>query len=555
MERRNDIDWLRVGATYLLFVFHVGMVFSPAPFYHVRNVDVSFVVLVVCGFISLWHMPLFFLLAGWSAVASLRLRGGTGFVRERLLRLGLPLVAGCVLLAPMVKYLELRSGLDLNYAGLWVAERWQESFKLVIPGGLPLAPPFDEGFLEFLPSFFTRLERFSWGHLWFVAYLLTFTLLYRPILGWLVARRWSATRPATWWVYAPLVPLVLVQVTLRPYWPGIQNLFDDWANVAYYSTYFLVGTLLAAAPSFEALVQREWKRALGVAGLAASGLLVALLTGFQSESVLLAGSAIAGWCFVVAALGLAHRFLSFRSARLDYLSESAFPVYLLHQSAIVILGYGVVALPLGIAAKLVLLFVLSVAATLLVYHVLVRPFALPRLLTGMKPKACPLRSRPALRPRVAALLLAVGMLGVSPVSASTPEGLWYAEGGAAKVRVARCGTAFCGRVEWLRSPFDEHGCELQDFRNPDVRLRARPVAGLEILRGLERSPEQPDAWVGGTIYDPGSGSTYSCRVAVEGDLLRLRGYLGVPLLGRTTTWVRVGAETRTCRATATPSAP
>ncbi len=69
--RRPDIDWLRVLATYLLFAFHVGKVFDPAPFYHVRNADLSFAMLVFCGFVSLWHMPLFFLLAGWSAAASL----------------------------------------------------------------------------------------------------------------------------------------------------------------------------------------------------------------------------------------------------------------------------------------------------------------------------------------------------------------------------------------------------------------------------------------------------------------------------------------------------
>jgi hypothetical protein len=59
--RRYDIDWLRVFATYLLLLFHVGMVFNPAPFYHVRNADVSFFFLILCGFIGLWHMPLFFL--------------------------------------------------------------------------------------------------------------------------------------------------------------------------------------------------------------------------------------------------------------------------------------------------------------------------------------------------------------------------------------------------------------------------------------------------------------------------------------------------------------
>src|SRR5262245_54641229 len=156
--RRPDIDWLRVVATYLLFVFHVGKVFDPAPFYHIRNADLSFTMLVVCGFVSLWHMPLFFLLAGWSAASSLDTRGSRGFVAERLRRLGIPLLAGCVLLAPAIKYVELRSGLDLNHTGLRVAPALQDGFKTVIPQGLPAAEPFDESFLTFLPTFFTHLD-------------------------------------------------------------------------------------------------------------------------------------------------------------------------------------------------------------------------------------------------------------------------------------------------------------------------------------------------------------------------------------------------------------
>src|SRR5690242_18860771 len=127
--RRPDIDWLRVAATYLLFVFHVGMVFNPAPFFHIRNADLSFGMMVVCGFISLWHMPLFFLLAGWSAASSLGARGPRGFAAERVRRLFIPLVAGCVVLAPAIKYLELRSGLDLNHAGLRVAPALQAGFR------------------------------------------------------------------------------------------------------------------------------------------------------------------------------------------------------------------------------------------------------------------------------------------------------------------------------------------------------------------------------------------------------------------------------------------
>lgn len=48
-SRRYDIDWLRVLATLLLFVFHTAMVFNPAPFYHIRNDELSLAMLVLCG--------------------------------------------------------------------------------------------------------------------------------------------------------------------------------------------------------------------------------------------------------------------------------------------------------------------------------------------------------------------------------------------------------------------------------------------------------------------------------------------------------------------------
>src|SRR5262245_15697508 len=204
-ERRYDIDWLRVFATYLLLLFHVGMVFNPAPFYHIRNADTSFVMLIACGFISLWHMPLFFLLAGWSAFSSLSLRGTGGFLRERFFRLFVPLVAACVLLMPAIKYLELSSGLDANYTGLYVDPKLQDGFRQVIPSGLPAAAPFDQSFLDFLPTFFTDLTRFTWAHLWFVAYLLTFTLLYLPLFARIRgSSRWFKDPVSPLWVYAPI---------------------------------------------------------------------------------------------------------------------------------------------------------------------------------------------------------------------------------------------------------------------------------------------------------------------------------------------------------------
>ena len=147
-------------------------------------------------------------------------------------------------------------------------------------------------------------------------------------------------------------------------------------------------------------------------------------------------------------------------------------------------------------------------------------------------------------------LLAVLLLlwpAPSLASAADPTGLWWAEGGAAQVEVVRCGDALCGRVAWLRSPLDESGCLVRDRENPDPALRGRSVIGIELLRDLRRSHEESDGWVGGKIYDPGSGRTYRAVLRMDGpDRLRLRGYLGIQLLGRTATWIRVGSEMQ-CR--------
>jgi glucans biosynthesis protein C len=76
-----------------------------------------------------------------------------------------------------------------------------------------------------------------------------------------------------------------------------------------------------------------------------------------------------------------------KTAGLPYLTESAFPVYWLHQSAIVLIGHPIVHLELGIATKYALLLVASVSATLAVHHFVVRRFAITRLCVGMKVRA------------------------------------------------------------------------------------------------------------------------------------------------------------------------
>lgn len=72
---------------------------------------------------------------------------------------------------------------------------------------------------------------------------------------------------------------------------------------------------------------------------------------------------------------------------------------------------------------------------------------------------------------------------------------------------------------------------------PTLKLRSRPDLGLELLKGF--TYEGDNLYDDGTIYDPKSGKTYSCKMTIEGNSLKIRGYIGISLFGRTETWTKV----------------
>jgi uncharacterized protein (DUF2147 family) len=115
-------------------------------------------------------------------------------------------------------------------------------------------------------------------------------------------------------------------------------------------------------------------------------------------------------------------------------------------------------------------------------------------------------------------------------------GLWRSESGAAVVEIAPCGAQACGTVVALREPLDANGAPKTDVRNEDRALRDRRVCGLRLLSGFDR--QGAGVWKDGEIYNAEDGKTYSAQMTVEGDSLRLRGYVGVPLFGKTQVWTR-----------------
>ena len=120
-------------------------------------------------------------------------------------------------------------------------------------------------------------------------------------------------------------------------------------------------------------------------------------------------------------------------------------------------------------------------------------------------------------------------------------GLWLNEDKDAHIDIFKDGDKFFGKIVWIEEPIDpETGKPKLDKHNPDPELQKRPSMGLMLLTDFVFDD---DEWSDGKIYDPKSGKTYSCYMEFpeEDDLnkLKIRGFIGVSLLGKTTYWTRV----------------
>ena len=122
-------------------------------------------------------------------------------------------------------------------------------------------------------------------------------------------------------------------------------------------------------------------------------------------------------------------------------------------------------------------------------------------------------------------------------------GSWKTEMDESKVEIYRCGEKLCGKIVWLKNPVytDSRdgviGTPVIDRKNPDPSLKSRPVLSLQILEGF--TAEGNNTWGNGTCYDPKSGNIYRGKIRLAApDRLVLRGYVGIPLFGRTSVWTR-----------------
>jgi uncharacterized protein (DUF2147 family) len=129
------------------------------------------------------------------------------------------------------------------------------------------------------------------------------------------------------------------------------------------------------------------------------------------------------------------------------------------------------------------------------------------------------------------VLLSLQNLSAQKVNKDAIVGEWLSENKDGRVQVYKVGEKFFGKVVWGKDG------GRKDVNNPDAKLREQNIIGSVILKNFDFTGK---AWEEGTIYDPNNGKTYSCTMKMpDANTLTIRGFIGISLLGRSTTWTRV----------------
>lgn len=374
--RRYDLDWLRFIAIVILLFFHTGMLFNPWG-WHIKNNEISESFRYWMTWLHFWRMPLLLFISGAGTYMALGKRTPRQFAGERFTRLFIPLVFGMfVVVPPQIYYEHIK-----EYNGYW--DFYKTVFEFV---------PYPEG-------------SFSWHHLWFIFYLLIYSLIAIPFLIFLRSHKSYRFKQMVFKVlsspagilFIPSIFILITQVVLRPYFPEQTHAFiDDWAYFTFYFCFFLFGMICYSNPNLWESIGRNRTHLLvsTMAMLIPFYILyfhlrelIQLPWSFDTIETAFDVTAIfVSWFTVITVISYGQHYLNKPHPWLSKINEGLYPFYILHQTAIIFIGYYICQLSWSIAAKFWSVSLLTLVSCIIFYLLLIRPFNPLRILFGMKKK-------------------------------------------------------------------------------------------------------------------------------------------------------------------------
>lgn len=360
------LDWVRILVFFVLIAYHVGMVYVSWD-WHVKSPHAGAGPEPFMLLSSPWRLTLLFFIAGVASRFLLARMGSAAFLRQRSLRLLLPLLFGMLVVVPPQAYLEVVE--KLGYGGGYAA-----FMRLYLSGY--------DGFCRE-----DCLVMPTWNHLWFVAYLWVYTLVLGLGAALLTAagrRRLAelgergAAMLAGWKLFAiPVLGFGVVRIMLAERFPTTHALVDDWFNHATYFPAFVLGALLARTQPVWASMQALRWCALGLA-LAGWAALVLWRAAPHHEHdantmallvpLMRCVYTLCAWSAIVAACGFARQHLDRDGPARRYLTDAVFPVYIAHQTLIVTMAHAFKPLGLAPGLEAILLMVLTAILSFALYE-------------------------------------------------------------------------------------------------------------------------------------------------------------------------------------------
>jgi peptidoglycan/LPS O-acetylase OafA/YrhL len=383
MEKKTSarvyyLDWLRVLGILAVFIYHSSRFFNMEDFL-VKNPTWYPWVEYWNLFATTWMMPLMFVVSGASLFYALGKGGVLSFVKDKALRLLVPW------LVFVLTHQSLQFYLDRLSHG-----------------------QFSGSYFQYLLQYYTNdLDLFG-AHLWYLWLLFVFSVILYPLMCWLRGRGRGVLSklgdlfalPGA--VYALALPIILVVVLGDPSSPWMER-NAGWPLLLYW-WFILAGFVIVSHDGLQAGVQRLRWLSLVVALVTVAVSLV-LILGLPGEltfgtprfGLALGLRAVSAWCWVLAFLGFGSKHLKLRTPFLTYANEAVLPFYILHQTALISVGYFVVQWPIPDLLKWLIIVPVSFAIIMALYELVVRRFNVMRVLFGMKPlrRAEPVATQPA----------------------------------------------------------------------------------------------------------------------------------------------------------------
>jgi glucan biosynthesis protein C len=346
-QRRPDLDWIRVGAFFLLILYHVGMFYVPWD-WHVKSPHTLVWLQPVMLLTNPWRLTLLFLVSGAATRFMADKLSAGGLARARVSRLLPPLLLAVFVIVPPQTYLQIVEqagyrGSFLDFYGPYATAsgHWR-------PLGAGLLTP-------------------TYNHMWFVAYLLIYSLILAAILPLVRARlarmEQVVERALSGWglLAWPFVAFAAMRWVLAPRFEVTHALIDDWYNHAQCFAPFLFGFLIAKSePMKRAFIRHRWPAlacaVVGYVGYAAFRRTYGDISDAPQIVRLLGQGAFAldQWCAIAAVLGFGGKHLTRGGPVLDYLTQGVFPFYIVHQTVIVVAAHYLAkaGLPQGLEAAI-----------------------------------------------------------------------------------------------------------------------------------------------------------------------------------------------------------